>query len=87
MLGSRVRELRLEQGLSQEALGLESGLSRSQIISIEWGRRGVLYERLGDIAEVLGVEVSDLTSGGGPAPNRRQHRGGRRPMTGPNPGE
>lgn len=87
MLGARIRKLRLEQGLSQEALGLESGMSRSQIIAVEWGRRGVLHERLGDLAEVLGVEVSDLISGDGPPPNRRQHRGGRQPMTRPHPEE
>jgi transcriptional regulator with XRE-family HTH domain len=37
--GARIRELRLAQNLSQEALALESGLSRNMIIGIEWGRR------------------------------------------------
>jgi transcriptional regulator with XRE-family HTH domain len=54
-LGQRIRALRQERGLSQEALALESGLSRNMLIQVEWGQRGILAERLGDIAEVLGV--------------------------------
>jgi len=30
------------------------------LIQIEWGQRGIMAERLGDIAEVLGVETKDL---------------------------
>jgi hypothetical protein len=30
------------------------------IIGIEWGRKSIAYERLWDIAEVLGVGVDDL---------------------------
>jgi transcriptional regulator with XRE-family HTH domain len=59
-LGRRIRQLRLEAGLSQEALALESGLSRNMLIHVEWGRRGLLAERLGDIAEVLGVDAAQL---------------------------
>ena len=59
-LGRRIRALRLECGLSQEALALESGVSRNMLIQVEWGQRGILAERLGDIAEVLGVRACDL---------------------------
>ena len=61
-LGRRIRTLRIERGLSQEALALESGLSRNMLIQVEWGKRGLLTERLGDIAEVLGVTPGDLLS-------------------------
>lgn len=30
------------------------------IIGIEWGRKSVAYERLWDIADVLGVNVCDF---------------------------
>jgi len=30
------------------------------LIQVEWGQRGILVERLGDIAAVLGVQASDL---------------------------
>lgn len=54
--------MRLEAGLTQEALALESGLSRNQLIELEHGRRGVLFERLEDIALALGVETPSLFS-------------------------
>lgn len=55
-----MRRLRVEAGLTQEALALESGLSRNQLIELEHGRRGVLFERLDDLARALDVPVSDL---------------------------
>lgn len=55
-----MRELRISQGLTQEALALGAGLSRNMIIGIESGRKSVAYERLFDIAQVLGVHVTDL---------------------------
>lgn len=59
-VGARIREVRLATGLSQESLALESGVSRDQLIQMEHGRRGLLVERLYDLADVLGVPVSDL---------------------------
>lgn len=59
-MGSRIRQLRIEQGLTQEALALESGVTRNVLIHVEHGRRGLLYERLFDIAEVLGVPAGSL---------------------------
>lgn len=59
-VGANVRRLRLERGLTQEALALESGLSRNQLIELEHGRRGVLFERLDDLAAVLQVETGLL---------------------------
>ncbi|MDV8075906.1 helix-turn-helix transcriptional regulator [Rhodococcus sp. IEGM 1370] len=59
-VGARIRQLRIEQGLTQEALALESGVTRNVLIHVEHGRRGLLYERLFDIAEVLGVPAGSL---------------------------
>lgn len=78
--GARIRELRLAQNLSQEALALESGLSRNMIIGIEWGKKSVAYERLWDVADVLGVNIAELLSSGAAPPERNAYRGGRRPM-------
>lgn len=79
-VGGRIRELRLAQALSQEALALESGLSRNMIIGIEWGRKSVAYERLWDIADVLGVPMSALLMEPASPTQRSKHRGGRRSM-------
>lgn len=76
-VGSRIRKLRIEQELTQEALGLEAGLTRVMIIGIEWGKRSVAYERLWDIADVLGVDVTDFFSASSEAPSREPHRRGR----------
>ena len=60
LVGANVRRLRLEAGLTQEALALESGIDRNLVIGIEHGRRSILSERLPDIAAVLGCSVGDL---------------------------
>lgn len=60
VVGARIVALRQERGVSQAALARESGLSRNMIIGIESGRKSVAYERLWDIAAVLGVDVTDL---------------------------
>ncbi|WP_354516814.1 helix-turn-helix transcriptional regulator [Paenarthrobacter sp. 4246] len=78
--GARIREVRLAQSLSQEALALECGLSRNMIIGIEWGRKSVAYERLWDVADVLGVPLSELLEGSAARPEQSPYRGGRRPM-------
>ena len=62
-MGERIRKIRLEKGLTQEALALEAGISRNVLIEVEHGRIGLLYERLFDIAAVLDVEVSSLIDG------------------------
>ncbi|OPX11785.1 helix-turn-helix domain-containing protein [Mycobacterium sp. AT1] len=62
-VGRTIRELRIERGLSQEALALGSGVTRNVLIAVEHGRRGLLYERLFDLAEALGVPASTLLEG------------------------
>ncbi|WAC92251.1 helix-turn-helix domain-containing protein [Mycobacterium sp. Aquia_213] len=59
-VGERIRTLRTERGLTQEALALRSGVTRNVLIDVELGRRGLLYERLFDIAEALQVPAGQL---------------------------
>lgn len=47
------------------------------IIGIEWGRRSVAYERLWDIADVLGVDVLELFTSPTHAPATERQRKGR----------
>ena len=35
-------------------------MSRNMIIGLEWGKKTVAYERLWDIAEVLGLSIEEL---------------------------
>lgn len=62
-VGARIRAARIERGLTQEALALESGVSRNVLIDVEQGRRGLLFERLYDIADALGVSAGSLLDG------------------------
>ncbi|MGC7327182.1 MULTISPECIES: helix-turn-helix domain-containing protein [Mycobacteroides] len=61
-VGARVRAERLRQGLTQEQLALSSGVTRNVLIDVEHGKRGLLYERLVDIAEALAVPAGSLFS-------------------------
>ncbi len=63
--------------MTQEALALESGVTRNVLIDVELGRRGLLYERLFDIAEALKVPVFDVvdTRNHSPRRKRRTHSG------------
>jgi transcriptional regulator with XRE-family HTH domain len=63
LVGRNIRELRLAREMTQELLALRSGVTRNVLIEVEFGRRGLLYERLFDIAEALEVPVQDLVSG------------------------
>ncbi|PVB25937.1 helix-turn-helix domain-containing protein [Mycobacteroides abscessus] len=59
-VGARIRAIRVERGMTQESLALDSGVTRNVLIDVEHGRRGLLYERLVDIADALGVRVGSL---------------------------
>ena len=60
VVGSNIRACRAGKGMTQEALALRSGVTRNVLIDVERGRRGILYERLIDIADALDVPVGDL---------------------------
>jgi transcriptional regulator with XRE-family HTH domain len=56
--------------MTQEALAVRSGVTRNILSDVEHGRRGLLYERLFDIADALDVEVEELLK----RPARRRRR-------------
>jgi len=58
--GVRVRELRIEQGYSQEDFAAKCGLDRTYISGIERGKRNVSLRNIDVIAKALGVTVSVL---------------------------
>ncbi len=59
-LGLAIREMRSEQGLSQEGLAHEIGLDRSYIGGIERGEHNLTLMNLLKIAQRLGIEPSAL---------------------------
>jgi len=61
--GDRVRKLRLQTGLSQEAFALRCGLDRTYISGIERGRRNPSLRIVRKLATHLGVSMSELFQG------------------------
>lgn len=62
LLGNVIRKLRKERGLSQESLSLLSGTHRTYIGEIERGEARVSIYILSNIAEALGLKLSELIS-------------------------
>lgn len=60
LVGARIRSLRKEKGLSQEALGEKGGFHFSYIGQIERGEKNVSLLNLSKIAETLGVNLIQL---------------------------
>ena len=55
-IGQRIRELRKAKGISQEQLGLEAGLHRTYIVSVENGKRNISIIALSRIWEGLHIK-------------------------------
>ena len=60
--GERVRKIRKEKGLSQEALADLAGIDRSYMGHIERGDQNITLTKIYQISEALRVSVSDLIS-------------------------
>jgi transcriptional regulator with XRE-family HTH domain len=61
--GKRVRQLRLERGLTQEALGSKCDLDLTYIGRIERGEQNSSLVVIGAIAKGLGVSLEELFKG------------------------
>ena len=59
-IGARVRELRLERGLTQQALSEIAGLHRVSLNKLENGRADLGVSRVRALAEALNVDPGDL---------------------------
>lgn len=60
LIGARVRALRKERRLSQEALAGKAGLHTTYLGAIERGEKNVSIETLERIAVGLGVKIYDI---------------------------
>ncbi|MEZ5941355.1 MAG: helix-turn-helix transcriptional regulator [Planctomycetaceae bacterium] len=61
--GRRVRDLRTEQGYSQEGFAHACELDRTYIGGIERGERNLALRNIERIAETLGISIAELLSG------------------------
>jgi transcriptional regulator with XRE-family HTH domain len=58
--GLRVKELRLDKGLSQEALAYKAGIDRTYMTSVENGKRNVSIKNIEKILSALEISFSDF---------------------------
>jgi transcriptional regulator with XRE-family HTH domain len=58
--GERLRELRKQKGLSQEALALACDLDRTYIGGVERGERNISLLNIQRVADALGISVREL---------------------------
>jgi len=61
--GNRLRELRRERGISQEAFADKCGVDRTYISGIERGRRNVALRNIEAIAKALRISIATLMDG------------------------
>ena len=62
----RMKDLRDIQGLTPEAVAARAGMSAEDYLAYETGTRDFSFSHLFNIAEVLGVDISDLLTGESP---------------------
>lgn len=62
-VGSRIRELRRQKGLSQEALASEANLDRSYMGRVERGENNITLINVFKISDALNVDPSLLFKG------------------------
>jgi transcriptional regulator with XRE-family HTH domain len=60
LVGARIKVLRKEKGLSQEALGEKGGFHFTYIGQVERGEKNVSLVNLAKIAEALEINISQL---------------------------
>lgn len=59
-IGQRIKELRKELGISQEALGLNADVDRTYVTDVENGRRNVSVEVLERLIRALKVSICEF---------------------------
>lgn len=59
-VGLRIKELRAELGMSQEAFAYSIEMSRTYFAEVETGKRNVTIENIDRIARGLGVSLKEF---------------------------
>ena len=59
-VGLRIKELRAELGMSQEAFAYSIEMSRTYFAEVETGKRNVFIENIDRIARGLGVSLKEF---------------------------
>lgn len=62
-LGDRIKQLRIQKGLSQEKFALSIFMDRTYFASVESGKRNISILNIKKIADGLGISLSELFAG------------------------
>ena len=62
-LGNRIKELRIQTGLSQEKFALKIDMDRTYFASVEAGKRNISIINIKKISDGLGTSLSKLFEG------------------------
>ena len=62
-LGKRIRNLRMQIGLSQEKFALKIGMDRTYFASVETGKRNISICNIKKIADGFDISLSKLFEG------------------------
>ena len=62
-LGKRIRNLRMQTGLSQEKFALKIGMDRTYFASVETGKRNISICNIKKIADGFDISLSQLFEG------------------------
>lgn len=63
LVGQRIKEIRNQQGLSQEKLALKAEIDRTYLAGVEIGKRNISLKSLDKIVKALGISFEELFSG------------------------
>lgn len=69
LIAKRIREIRIEKGLTQETLAVRAGLTRSYVSLLENGKKIPAISTLYRVASVLGVKMGDFFDTESESPN------------------
>jgi transcriptional regulator with XRE-family HTH domain len=59
-VGLRIRELRNQKGISQEALANKADIDRTYVTDVENGRRNISIENLQKLVSALEIQFKDF---------------------------
>lgn len=72
-MGERIKTMRLEHGLTQEALGERLGIKKAAVQKYEKGTvKNIKRDTLLNLAEIFGTSVEYIVSGNAPAPENAE---------------
>ena len=63
IIGSRIRELRQQNDISQEKLALKAGIDRTYLAGVENGKRNISIVNLDKIIHALDIDYESFFNG------------------------